>query len=284
MKKGNKNYEIDLGFTENEAPLELEAVKEEKFTFPSGLTENEKKEELKRVVKTLRTDYDSLELPFLKAEIYQYSSSDVEDATARIDAISHQLLTFEGELLKAERELEAVDNLDEFYHSAMVLKYTLVGIMKNVKDAESLYYGKQSLTLTRVLNQKTMEEIVDLKKRILEFISQKSGFLEAGIYAFYETGSFIEEIVEMVIRKSLTSKLPQAKLFKKEYFYETNTIVTLTINEWVDIYNRIVYVMNILNDVSFFLDPEFKEKYLRFELYYLVVLMNSKRKENFYAR
>ncbi|MFA6628048.1 MAG: hypothetical protein WCT17_05920, partial [Bacilli bacterium] len=67
------------------------------------------------------------------------------------------------------------------------------------------------------------------------------------------------------------------KAYPSHYFIKSDVVITLSFPEWIELYNRVKFVMKSAVDVNLAHCINFRQVFDQFELRYLILMMNLER-------
>ncbi|MFA7126331.1 MAG: hypothetical protein WC182_02050 [Bacilli bacterium] len=187
-------------------------------------------------------------------------------------AISECLLTLKSE------ETPQQEMMDDLYEK---MKETLLfheGITNILDDARRKYFNHLKIaTLNVCLNRKNIE-LEKIYHDLVGFLKDYKSLDDAAQTVYYNSGQIIHQMVDVIIEEINDLKnLRYIKAYPSHYFIKSDVVITLSFPEWIELYNRVKFVMKSAVDVNLAHCINFRQVFDQFELRYLILMMNLER-------
>ena len=153
-------------------------------------------------------------------------------------------------------------------------------IMQRFLDINNLYYTHLKITTVNVCINKSNDKLEEFFKLIDEIISKYKNLSDAAYDLYYSSGDFLVTFVkEMVEDFKYTNNIDYINKYTYHFFLNTDAVITLDINEWIDLYNKIKFAYKSLSNIEIDAYLRLKEKYNYFEAIYTILMMQSEMSE-----
>lgn len=180
----------------------------------------------------------------------------------------------------ANKELNN-DTLEEFYHRITNYQDFQKEIDRRIKNINLRYFSHLKIATVNVTMNKTNKELDSLYQHLNLFLGDFKSLNEAAEYIFFNSGQLIISLVKSLINCFLDyGKEEYIKTYDFAYFLESDVIITLRLTEWIELYNKIKFVMKITIDADLINYLEFRNNFIQFELRYIILMMNMEGRKN----
>ncbi|HHU56381.1 MAG TPA: hypothetical protein GXZ48_06820 [Acholeplasmataceae bacterium] len=156
----------------------------------------------------------------------------------------------------SEKLTEKYLNIDGFYQS----------ISNKVNDVLKKYFSHMKIATANISMNRSNEELDNIYRNLNTYMQDFKSLNEAAEYIFFNSSQQILKTID-----SLIKAIPNND-FTFNYFLKTDDIITLELKEWIDLYNKIRFVIKKVDNIMD--NNEFKENYSLFETCYLILMMN----------
>lgn len=154
-----------------------------------------------------------------------------------------------------------------------------VGLLNQLNEINNNSYSYLRMSTVSVCLNKSNEELEKLYEAICEQLKGFKSFEEASEYIFYYSGSFIDSMIHLIIQYVKgTKNNTQIELFTWNYFFPTDAIISIEYNEWIDLYNKVKFVIKKINQYDEHKFQKISDIVLEFEAKYAILMMHYDRK------
>lgn len=212
---------------------------------------------------------------------------------------------FNLEMIRIDKNINRVrKELEKLQKQANEIKYTdttiddLVGeinekqrdlenfqksIIDSVDNVRRKYYNYLKIATVNVCLNKSNFELECLLGDLNNFLDEYKNLNIAAEYIYYNSGVLIVKLINTlvdVINKQ--ANIDYIKTYDFHYFLKSEVVITLEITEWIDLYNKVRFVVK-LNDLEVSKYQEVLDLYKQFEVRYLILMMyiETNKKGNF---
>lgn len=122
--------------------------------------------------------------------------------------------------------------------------YMISGLLKDIEDAMYNYFRLVSIVILDNMKEAELVEFYDKVKKVLDNFSSVE---EAAEYICFNSGGELTDFMTKLIQYIKTEEVGRSKkMIPLAYLEEHQTILTLSLREWVDIFNNIRYTLKYL--------------------------------------
>ncbi|MGD9886816.1 MAG: hypothetical protein AB7T03_02490 [Bacilli bacterium] len=185
----------------------------------------------------------------------------IEDLTNKVDLFQY---------------MERVEDqeIEDAYTKALDLFTFLDNLAKELMDFQNTYFKKMKMTSYSICNDKNYQELDSLNRNIALMLESYKSFQEAHDYIYYNSGELITNTIKALVHCLETSKLTNySATYNYRFFLSTDAVVALKFAEWVDLFNKIRFVMRITAGVELFDYLIFKDYYQELEKRFIMLLI-----------
>lgn len=161
-----------------------------------------------------------------------------------------------------EKTSEKLINIDHFYHT----------IKKCLDEVMQKYFGHMKIATANICMNRSNEELEIISQNLNNYLNDFNHLQEAAEYIFFNSSHQILKTIDSLI------KLFNNEEFTFNYFLKSDDIITLELTEWIDLYNKIRFVIKKAPHVLE--NDDFKNNYFQFETSYLILMLNMEAKNN----
>lgn len=194
----------------------------------------------------------------------------------------HEELKRKMDIVKYMQDV-TIEELEEIYEKLNNFFDHQKIITEEAKEIERVYYRNIKMASAGIIMNKNNIELEKFHKDVNDFIYNYKSLQEAAEYVFFHSGELIMETINSLVRSIQNSNNPEyVKTYNYEYFLSSTLVLTLTLPEWIELFNKIRYVLRIVNDVNIIDYVDFKQNYLKLEIRYFILMlyMESTSKED----
>ena len=144
-----------------------------------------------------------------------------------------------------------------------------------------MFYKQLKITTVSVCINKTNEQLEDFFNLINEIVGNYRNMTEAAYNLYYSSGDFLVSFIkELVSDFALTGNKDYISKYTYSFFLDTDAVITLDINEWIDLYNKVKFAYKSLSSIEIDAYLRIKEKYNYFEAVYTILMMQAEISSN----
>lgn len=181
--------------------------------------------------------------------------------------------------IKAGLKMEQ-EELEKIYKQVSDLKAFQVGVLEHLTELNNGCYGYLKISTVTVTINKSNEELEVLYNSISKEISAFKSFEEASEYIYYNSGEFIEFIVKRYIDCiNETTNNDLISMYTKSYFLPSDAVIALDIKEWIELYNKLKFVIKQLAKYKTVSYPSCYDLFNSFEAKYAILMMRTEKKK-----
>ena len=141
-------------------------------------------------------------------------------------------------------------------------------------------YGHLKISTVSVTINKNNEELEVLYNNIAQELKGFKSFEEAAEFIYYNSGDFIMNMVNSYINYIKESNnIDYISMYDKNYFLNSDVIISLEIKEWIELYNKLKFVIKQLAKYKTVSYPSCYDLFNSFEAKYAILMMRTERKK-----
>lgn len=147
-------------------------------------------------------------------------------------------------------------------------------LFTRLSDIQKQYYQNLKIAAYSLCKNKTHQELEQLLKETNETIQQYKSPQEAYDFIYYNSGELIVNTVKAlvdVINESGIKNYIDAYQF--QYFLASDDVVALRFAEWIDLFNKLLYVIRNTNRIDYNSAALFNQYYRQLETRYMIMLI-----------
>lgn len=156
-------------------------------------------------------------------------------------------------------------------HNKIINDYQLVmeQFREQVEKANNCFRYASIMVLTH----KSMEELIDFYEKVKSILDRFSSIEEAAEYLIFHSGAELTDFMGILIKYVYEEEQGKfKKLIPINYLESHQTILTLTLKEWIDIFNHLQYSMKYLAPVQTRGYRNLKMRYEKLQMYYFIII------------
>lgn len=263
-------------------------VKEDKPLINPNLSYDEKKN-------VLIKEYNYLDRS-LKNIIHDYYLCKIYSKAALKDSVFEDLmLSMDKQTIKYRKDcyemyitvnnIKVNNNVDEekfneVYKKIMELQSMANSIYHNINDTRSRYYNHLKIATFNVCINKNNQELEKVYNNLIDYLSEYKNLNEASDFIFLHSGDVIIKTIEMLLRCIKDSKHHEhLAIYDYHYFLKSEAVLYLELSEWIDLYNKIKFVIKSIGDIDVSNYLDFNKYFRDFEMRYLILMLNEETKK-----
>ena len=202
-----------------------------------------------------------------------------------IDKYVNRIRHDEQELTRTFNNLKkqdfTIDSLDDFYVQLENFAQLQKELSRKISLIQTRYYNHFKIATANVTLNKTSKELEIMNRNLNLFLDDFKTLSEAAEFVFFNSGQLFFSLVNSLVNCFRDfQKEEYIKQFDFKYFLKSDVIITLTLKEWIDLFNKIKFVMKATTDADLGNYLEFKNNYIQFELRYSILMMNMEGRKN----
>ena len=150
------------------------------------------------------------------------------------------------------------------------------GVFNQLSEINSVSYGHLKISTVSVTINKTHEELEKLYNNICEELKGFTSFEAASEYIYYNSGDFIDKLINTFVQYVKESgNEDYIKQYDRKYFLPSDVVISLEIKEWIDLYNRLKFVLRLMNKHNKITFISYQELFDAFEAKYAILMMRA---------
>lgn len=150
------------------------------------------------------------------------------------------------------------------------------GVFNQLSEINSVSYGHLKISTVSVTINKTHEELEKLYNNICEELKGFTSFEAASEYIYYNSGDFIDKLINTFVQYVKESgNEDYIKQYDRKYFLPSDVVISLEIKEWIDLYNRLKFVLRLMNKNNKITFISYQELFDAFEAKYAILMMRA---------
>ncbi len=226
----------------------------------------------------MQTEINSIDKQLLIIKILSLCTKD-DDQMQLVNFISNR----KNELATDITKYMQIENDEEYrwLRNKIINDYQLV--MELFKEQEEKTNNCFRYASIIILNRKTEDELGEFYEKVKEVLDGFPSVEEAAEYLIFHTGAELTDFMSALIKYVKEEEKGKfKKLIPLNYLETHQTILTLTLKEWIDIFNHLEYSLKYLLPVSTKGYRNLKKRYDKLQLYYFIIISsrNCSRKGN----
>ncbi len=210
-------------------------------------------------------------------------------ARSKKQEVTEQIFGLDKKVSKMKRILDDLKNkvdlfqyveqvedqkLEDAFSETLDLFGFLDDLNRDLNEFQNLYFKKMKMTSYSICNDKSYLELEALNRNIALMLDGYKSFQEAHDFIYYNSGELITNTIKTLVHCLETSKLTNySSAYSYRYFLNTDAVVAMKFTEWVDLFNKIRFVVRMTAGVELFDYLIFKEYYQELEKRYIMLLI-----------
>lgn len=256
------------------------------FSFRFKLDETVDLSQIKSAVKKIYNDLEksknNLIQKFYIFRVFEFSFDSNENLKNSLDTIEKHiaLLNQNYDVLKKELERYEIDDVSitNAYMYDRLNQFHLynLDLEKSLDDIQKGYYKKlRAVSFSFCVNKSNLE-LSELVDDIQNFILDYKDLETAVSFITYHSVTLITDTINHLLK--ILDKRSKER-YDVKYFTNSEAFVCLSMGEWINLFNKLKYVINLYNiDRNTF--KEFFKLFDELELFYIILLIDFEREEN----
>ncbi|MDD3382722.1 MAG: hypothetical protein PHT83_04410 [Bacilli bacterium] len=253
-----------------------------RFKFDDGLDKNQLKNLVRKHYIDLEKNKNNLIQKYYIYRIFEYSISKKDELVSLLDTIETHisLINVNYEKLKKEIERYEIDDkqISSNYIYDRLNQFHLfnLDLEKNLEDVQKIYYKKLRAVSFSICSNKSNVELNNLVLKIKEFILEYRDLDTAVSYITYHSVALINDTVSQILK--ILDKRSKEN-YDVKYFINSDVLVCLSMSEWINLFNKFKYAINLYN-IDKDIYKEFYKYFDKLELFYIILLINFERESD----
>ena len=283
-KKEMKKEEINLKIKNPEDELFEEEIKEEQVVEEKDIFQL--KEEILNDYYTITKKNDKMIRDYYICKIFSRVGLKDLEFNLQIISIDKNVNRIKKDCFYISRMIDRINHGLSFEYNELKqlnkqltdLKAFQIGVLEHLNELNNGSFGHLKISTVTVTINKTNEELEALYNSISNEIANFKSFEEASEYIYYNSGDFIDKIVNRFILCIQETTSPELiNLYNKSYFLPSDVIISLDVKEWIDLYNKLKFVLKQLSKYNSVSYPGCFDLFSTFESKYAILMMRSER-------
>lgn len=168
------------------------------------------------------------------------------------------------------------DELNKLYKQVNDLSAFQKGLLNQLNEINNMSYGHLKISTVSVTINKTTEELEKLYNNINEELKTFTSFEEASEYIYYNSGDFIDKLINSIVAWiKETGNIELINTYDRKYFIPSDVVISLDIKEWIDLYNKLKFVIKIISKYRKETLILYKQLFDQFEAKYAILMMKT---------
>ncbi|MGI6710644.1 MAG: hypothetical protein ACOX4W_04280 [Bacilli bacterium] len=255
------------------------------FSFRFKLDETASLSQIKSSAKKIYLDLEKKKnnsiQKFYIFRVFEYSFDSNEYLKKSLDTIETHisLLNQNYEVLKKELERYEIDDMsitNTYMYDRLNQFYLYnLDLEKSLDDIQKGYYKKLRAVSFSFCANKSILELSNLVDEIKKFILDYKDLETAVSFITYHSVTLITDTINQLLK--ILDKRTKER-YDIKYFTNSEAFVCLSMGEWINLFNKLKYVINLYNiDRNTF--KEFYKLFDELELFYIILLINFEKEE-----
>lgn len=202
-----------------------------------------------------------------------------EDQIQLVNFITNRKNELANDIIKYQKVYNEGDY--RWLHNKILNDYRLV--MELYKEQEEKINTCFRYASIIILNHKNEDELLEFYEKVKSILDKFENATEAAEYLIFHTGAELTDFMGFLIKYVKEEEQGKMKKFIPiKYLEEHQTILTLTLKEWIDIFNHLEYSLKYLTSINSRSYRNLKLQYDKLQLYYFIIISsrNCSRKSN----
>lgn len=282
-KKESKQETIELNFQEEK--VEIEEIKEKKVEEKKIIkTDLElEKEILYKFNKVIRKNDSVIREYYICKLLSRVGLRDL-DFNLQVASIDNHINRIKKDCFELTRITEniksgltfASERLEIINKQLDDLQAFQVGVLNLLAEITNTGFGNLKISTVTVTINKTNEELEILYNNISEELKNYKSFSEASEVIYYNSGDFLDNLVNCFINYVLgTGNSDYITMYDKKYFLNGDAVISLEIKEWIDLYNKLKYVLKFIGNYDAIQYEKCHKLFDVFEAKYSILMMRT---------
>lgn len=256
--------------------------------FSMAETMDEKLAIIERDFDKSHTKFESMIHSYYIARIFSKIASKDKDFNLKlmdIDKLINKLRRDQEDIKRLINYLKSIPfdliKLEDAYEKLNVYLELQKQAKETVAQIHYRYFNHLKIATVNVTRNKTIKELDTMNTNLNLFLNDFKSINEAAQYIFFNSGQVIIALVNSLLNcfKDF-GKEEYINIYNYNYFLQSDVIITISLKEWIDIYNKIKFVMKITVDADLSNYLEFRNNYIQFELRYIILMMYFEGKKD----
>ncbi|HHZ18141.1 MAG TPA: hypothetical protein GX390_02515 [Acholeplasmataceae bacterium] len=185
----------------------------------------------------------------------------------------HDEIKKRADILKYVQDDEAFDYSELFVKINDLFDFGRV-LSTQLNDIQKQYYHNLKIATYSICKDKTYQELEQLIKDTNEMIQEYKSAQEAYDFIYYNSGELVVQTVKALVEAIEESGIKSyIDAYPFKYFLPSDDVVVLRFAEWIDLFNKLLYVFRTSNRIDFKSVQPFSEYYRELEKRYMIMLI-----------
>ncbi len=255
------------------------------FTSSEVKTPLLKNQDLIDAFKKWQNEYDKISKLYYFCKIYSpvaTFNSDLEKQLIGANKYFDHLTSLHNQVGEAIFQLKEEENqeyLNTLLNKLQEMYLTQDSFHNLLAEIKKYYYSKIKIATLNVCLDKEILELQTTEQEMKKFLRNYKTLEEAAQYIYYNSGIIIQKLItDIVNRLKQTKNQRYIQLYTNLYFLKSDAVITLNLSEWVELYNKLKFVVKNTPEANLLSYNSLKSEFILFEISYLILMINSERR------
>lgn len=222
----------------------------------------------------LHKHHETLINAYYTCKIFSRIAMQDKDFLIQMETIDRHIERIEQEMMVISHDItDASHPKAELYSKMMQLQTFFRGVSNRIDDIFHHYFNHLKIATINACRNKTNNDLETLYKNISLFLNDYKDINQAAEYVFFNSGQIIVKTIQSLVHYLHEEYKDNAKPYSLSYFLPSDAIITLTLTEWIELYNKIKFVMKMTNGKEPIHHLAFRNSFIQFEMRYIILMM-----------
>ncbi len=278
-KKKTKEEVIHL-----EEPMEEEIHVEE--VLPKSLEEI--KEEIKNQHQYIQKNWTNFYRNFLISRFLIKINLRPTQSDEQLSILNQRIQELKTKIEEFNEQIQNIDKktsseIDELEQNSLSAYAYMRGMESQINELFT-NFSEMKISSVHIFMNKSEEELEKLFKNIEEEGKEYSNYSQAADAVYYYSGDFLTNLVHHVVSLiEMTKNEKYIHAYPFSFFLPSEVVVTLSIKEWIDLYNHIKFSLKNYPMQKSSKYQKFIQELEKFEAKYTILMIRAENSTSKYA-